>query len=406
MRGSRAFALLVALLVVFATPLSLAVGAEGQEEGEKVLRVLNYSEYIDPEVLKIFEERYGVKVIYDEFEAAEEAWAKLKAGGGGYDLIIIAHSYVRLAIEQGLVQQLDKEKIPNLANLDPVVASHPADPDQGYAVPYMWGTTGIAYVETCVDDPPETWAEFFDPATLEPYKGRVSLLSELTEVVEAAMIALGIDPTVRENWNQENMDKVVQLISRVKPYLAGFYGASQYIPALATEELCMAQAWNGDVMIAAEENENVKFINPRDGAIYWVDYMLIPRDARNVDDAHRFINFLLEPEIAARNAKAVWYAPSIKKELLERYAEEAGDEELKAVLSDPLVYPSGDVKLVPSPVLDREMQALVEDVRVRIMSPVSESTDGAASSLYLGIAVLAVLIAVAAIGLKVIARKR
>ncbi len=403
MSWARAFALVVAALVLAMAPLSLAVSAEGQEE--RVLRVLNYSEYIDPEVLRIFEERYGVKVIYDEFEAAEEAWAKLKAGGGGYDLIIIAHSYVRLAIEQGLVQPLNKDMIPNLKNLDPVVASHPADPNQDYAVPYMWGTTGIAYVKTCVQDPPETWAEFFNPATLEPYKGRVSLLSELTEVIEAGMIALGIDPAERANWNEENMAKVVDLVSRVKPYLAGFYGASQYIPALANEELCLAQAWNGDVMIAAEENPNVGFVNPKDGAIYWVDFMVIPRDAENVEDAHRFINFLLEPEIAARNAKAVWYAPSIKKELLERYAEETGDEELKQLLNDPLVYPSGDVKLVPSPVLDKEMQRLVEDVRVKIMSPVSESTDGAANTLYLGVAALAVIIAVAALALKVLTRR-
>ncbi len=403
MSWARGFALVVAALVLAMAPLSLAVSAEGQEE--RVLRVLNYSEYIDPEVLTIFEERYGVKVVYDEFEAAEEAWAKLKAGGGGYDLIIIAHSYVRLAIERGLVQPLNKELIPNLKYLDTVVASHPADPNQDYAVPYMWGTTGIAYVKTCVQDPPETWAEFFDPATLEPYKGRVSMLSELTEVIEAGMIALGIDPTVRENWNEDTMERVVGLVSRVKPYLAGFYGASQYIPALVNEELCLAQAWNGDVMIAAEENPNVGFINPRDGAIYWVDFMLIPRDAENVEDAHRFINFLLEPEIAARNAKAVWYAPSIKKELLEGYAEETGDEELKQLLNDPLVYPSGDVRLVPSPVLDEEMQRLVEDVRVKIMSPVSESTDGAANTLYLGVAVLAVIIAVAVLAFKVLTRR-
>jgi len=401
-RGARVFALLVAALLV-AAPAVLAVEGEGEE---RVLRVLNYSEYIDPEVLRIFEERYGVKIVYDEFEAAEEAWAKLKVGGAGYDLIIIAHSYVRLAIEEGLVQPLRKELIPNLSNLDPLVASHPADPNQDYAVPYMWGTTGIAYIETCVPNPPETWAEFFDPATLEPYRGRVSLLSELTEVIEAAMIALGVDPTVRENWNRETMERVVELVSQVKPYLAGFYGASQYIPALVNEELCLAQAWNGDVMIAAEENGNVGFVNPRDGAIYWVDFMLIPRDAENVEDAHRFINFLLEPEIAAMNAKAVWYAPSIKKELLERVAEETGDEELKALLQDPLVYPGDDVKLVPSPVLDREMQELVEEVRVKIMSPVSEATDGAANSLYLGVAVLAIMIAVAAIGLKLVARRR
>ncbi|MEB3860568.1 MAG: PotD/PotF family extracellular solute-binding protein, partial [Desulfurococcales archaeon] len=129
-------ALLVLALIGAATIAPIALSQEN------VLKVLNYSEYIDPEVLELFERETGVRVIYDEFEAAEEAWAKLKVGGAGYDLIIIAHSYVKLAIEQGLVKKLDKSKIPNLANLDPVIAGHPADPGQEYAVPYMWGTTG------------------------------------------------------------------------------------------------------------------------------------------------------------------------------------------------------------------------------------------------------------------------
>ena len=223
----------------------------------KTLKVLNYSEYIDPEVLKLFEQETGIKVVYDEYEAAEEAWPKLKAGGAGYDLIIIAHSYVKLAAEKGLIQKLDKTKIPNLENLDPRIASHPADPKQDYAIPYMWGTTGIAYVSTCVDEPPKTWKEFLDPDYLSEYKGKVSLLSEFSEAVEAAMIALGINPADKANWNETTQKLVENLLSEVKPYLAGFYGASQYMPALANEEVCLAQAWNGDVLVVKEENENV-----------------------------------------------------------------------------------------------------------------------------------------------------
>ncbi|MCE4599842.1 MAG: spermidine/putrescine ABC transporter substrate-binding protein [Desulfurococcales archaeon] len=337
--------------------------------GQKELRVLNYSEYIDPDVLKLFEDETGIKVIYDEYEAAEEAWPKLKAGGAGYDLIIIAHTHVKLAVEQGLLRKIDKDKIPNLVNLDPRIASHPADPNQDYAIPYMWGTTGIAYVSTCVDNPPTTWREFLDPEYLKAFDGKVSLLPEFTDVVEAAMIALGIDPSVRENWNSETAARVEELLSAVKPYLAGFYGASEYMPALANEQICLAQAWNGDVLVVQEENENVGYINPSDGAIFWVDFMVIPRDAENIDAAYEFINFLLKPEIAARNVKFVWYAASIKKDLLIRYAENTGDEELLEILNDPAVYPPDDIELVPSPVLDREMSELVEKIRIRVMQP-------------------------------------
>ncbi len=356
-----------AVLILLLAGASLLYMKGGPEE--KVLKVLNYSEYIDREVLKMFEEETGIKVVYSEYEAAEEAWPRLKAGGSGYDLIIIAHTHVRLAINQGVVQKLNKDLIPNLANLDPKVASHPADPNQEYAIPYMWGTTGIAYVSTCVQDPPETWRELLDPDYLSQYDGKVSLLSEFTEVIEAAMIALGIDPSDKANWNEDTAKKVEDLVIKVKPYLAGFYGASEYIPALVNERLCIAQAWNGDALIAQEENGNVEFINPADGTIYWVDFMVIPRDAENVEGAHMFINFLLRPDIAARNVKAVWYAASIKKDLLVQYAEETGDQELLEILSNPAVYPPDNVNLVPSPVLDEEMNRLVEEIRLHILQP-------------------------------------
>ena len=355
-------ALLVLALIGAATIAPIALSQEN------VLKVLNYSEYIDPEVLELFERETGVRVIYDEFEAAEEAWAKLKVGGAGYDLIIIAHSYVKLAIEQGLVKKLDKSKIPNLANLDPVIAGHPADPGQEYAVPYMWGTTGIAYVEGCVDEPPRTWRQLFDPGYVSRYSGRVSLLSEFSEVFEAAMIALGYDPSDRSNWNPEVAREVASLVISVKDYLAGFYGASEYMPALANEQVCIAQAWNGDVLVVREENPRVNYVIPEDGTWFWVDYMLIPKDAENVEAAHKFINFLLDPEIAARNVKFVWYAASVKKELLDSLAEASGDAELLEVLQDPLVYPPSEARLIPSPVLDQEMNRLLEDTRIAVQT--------------------------------------
>ncbi|GBF08975.1 spermidine/putrescine ABC transporter, spermidine/putrescine-binding protein precursor [Aeropyrum pernix] len=379
------------VIVAVLAPLVAAVlmGAAASAS-DRTIKVLNYSEYIDYEVLRIFEERYGIKVVYDEYESAEEAWPYLKAGGGGYDVIIIAHSHVKLAIEQGLVRKLDKSMIPNLSNLDPRIASHPADPTQDYAVPYMWGTTGVAYVEGCVEEPPSTWREFLSKSYLEKYSGKVSLLSEFSEVVEAGMIALGLDPSKRSSWTEENIDRVVELIVELKPYLAGFYGASQYIPGLVNGELCLAQAWNGDALIAADENPEVGYVAPEDGTLFWVDYMVIPRDAHDVEAAHLFINFLLEPEIAAMNIKAVWYAPSIKKELLEPLAE--GDEELREVLDNPLVYPPSNVKLIPSPVLDSEMQSLVEDARSRILASQPSNLD---STLVIVVGVVVLVVAAA-----------
>jgi spermidine/putrescine-binding protein len=335
---------------------------------ERVVRVYNYSEYIDKSVLEDFERETGIKVVYDEYEAAEEAWAKLSVGGGGYDVIVIAHTHVRLAIERGLVRALDKSLIPNIANLDPLVASHPADPRQDYAIPYMWGITGIAYDSRCVEKPPETWREFLDPRFLERYKGRVSLLEEFSDVVEATMIALGYDITDRGSWNERVMREVIEHLRGIKGYLIGFWGAAKYMPALARGELCLAQAWSGDVLVVREENSNVGFVTPKDGAYFWVDFLVIPRDARNVREAHMFIDYLLRPDIAARNVKAVYYSSSVKKSLLEEVAEKSGDEELKAILEDPLVYPPASVKLIPSPVFDEEMLRLITMVHTEVMA--------------------------------------
>ncbi len=362
--GKTIGAVIVLLLIVGAAVYSLKANNGGSQQ---VLHVLNYSEYIDPEVIQQFEKETGIKVVYDEYEAAEEAWPILMAGGKGYDVIITAHTYVGLAAEMGLLTPLNKSLIPNLANLDPRIASHPADPEQRYAVPYMWGTTGIAYVSSCVDNPPRTWSAFLDPDYLSTYTGRVSLLSEFSETIMAAMIALGYDPSVRDNWNDDVMAQVESLLKSLKPYLAGFYGASEYMPGLQTGRLCLAQAWNGDVLVVREENPEVHYVNPDDGAIFWVDYMVIPKDADNVEAAHMFINYLLRPDVMAKNVEYVLYAASIKKDILYDWARQNNDTQLLEILDDPLVYPPPSVHLIPSPVLDEEMSTYVETVRLHVM---------------------------------------
>jgi spermidine/putrescine-binding protein len=231
----------------------------------------------------------------------------------------------------------------------------------------MWGTTGIAYVSSCVPNPPETWAQFLDPGFLSKYKGKVSLLSEFSETVMAAMIALGYNPSVRSDWNWDVMQQVEELLKNDKQYLVGFYGASQYMPALNQSQICLAQAWSGDILVVQEANPDVEYVNPKDGALYWVDFMVIPKNAEHVKLAHEFINFILRPDIAAKNVKYVWYAASVKKNILIEYATEHNDTELLNILDNPLVYPPPTANLIPSPVLDEEMSNMVETVRLHVM---------------------------------------
>lgn len=351
------------LFLVFTSIFASPVLTETKE-----LRVYNYSLFIDKEVLEIFERETGIRVIYDEFEAAEEAWAKLSVGGGGYDVIFIAHTYLRLAIERDLVLELDKGRLPNLKNLDPKIARHPADPENKFSVPYMWGTTGIAYREDCVKEPPRTWKEFLSSDFLSKYRGKVTLLSEFSDVVMASMVAMGYDINNRNEWNDKVMREVIEKVRGIKGYLRGFWGASEYVPALVKGEICLAQAWNGDVLAARKEDERIKYVLPADGTYFWVDFIVIPKGARNVEGAHAFIDFLMRPDIAARNVKAVYYASALKRELLASYAVATGDEELKGVLEGPLVYPPEDVRLIPSPAFDEEMMRMVADVSVEVQA--------------------------------------
>lgn len=352
------------LLLLF-SPILLPVAATERKE----LRVYNYSYFIDKGVLELFERETGIKVIYDEFEAGEEAWAKLQAGGGGYDLIVLAHVYVPLAAERGLILKIERERLKNFKNLDEMVLSHPVSPGGEWGIPYMWGTTGIAYRTDCVKDPPKTWREFLSPDYLRKYSGKVTLLSEFSDVFMASMIARGLDITKRDQWNEKTKNEVVELVRSIRGYLRGFWGASEYVKGLVNGEICLAQAWSGDVLVAKEEaamkgKDVIEYVTPADGTYFWLDYLVIPKGSRNVEGAYLFIDFLLRPDIAGRNIKATYYASAVKRELVEEHAERAGDEELLSMIRGQIVYPPPGTRLLPSPGFDSEMLDLVSRASV------------------------------------------
>jgi len=317
----------------------------------RVLRVYNYSAYIDPEVVKEFEKRYGVEVIYDEYESADEAFAKLKLGGGGYDVIVLTDQYVTQAIKQGLVRPLDKSLIPNLANVDSFFLENHFDPGLKYSVPYGWGTTGIGYNAKFVEEGEiEGYEQLFDTEGFLPkHRGKVSMLEEFIEVVNAAKLYLGIP---LDDWSEEAANRVIELLRRQRVFLAGYYGASIYIPALVQGTLHAAQAWSGDVMQAQSEEENVKYVLPKEGAFIWIDFMTIPSGAREVELAHLWINFLLEREIAAKNTNYTYYPSPLRRELVEDLLD-------PEILENPAVYPPPDAKLVMTePITEEALQVL------------------------------------------------
>jgi spermidine/putrescine transport system substrate-binding protein len=314
-----------------------------------VLAVYNYSYYIDKDLLPEFEKEYGIKVIYQEFESGEEAYAALLRGGGGYDLIVVPDTYLKDVIRKGYVQRIDHGKLSNIGNIDPIFFNNPNDAGLHYSIPYAFGTTGFAVnyyaMKAEVGKRLDSWGDLFDFGILEKMRGKVAMLEEFIEPVMAAKYAMGIDP---DDWSDVAVNKIIDLLKRQKEYIRGYLGISQIVPALAAGELWTSQIWSGDAATARDEfiknageanADKFEYVLPKPVTHRWVDFMVIPRDAKNVEAAYLFIDFLLRPENSARIVKASYYPTPLKMQLLEKYLS-------PDILHDPTVFPPPEAKLI------------------------------------------------------------
>jgi putrescine transport system substrate-binding protein len=242
-------------------------------------------------------------------------------------------------IKAGVFQKLDKSKLPGLSNLDPsVLAKTDAhDPGGDFSVNYMYGTTGIGYNEDAVEErggDVESWDIIFNPDELAKYEDcGVAMLDAPSEIVEVALNYLGYDPdTENTKANQE----ALELLNQIRPYIK-YFDSSQYIDDLANGEICLAVGWSGDVFLAADdaaEDVSVWYSIPNEGTVIWFDMMGIPADAKNVDNAHQFIEYILRPEVVAEITNYVWYS---NPNLVANTTEGLIDPD---ILEDPAIYPT------------------------------------------------------------------
>jgi putrescine transport system substrate-binding protein len=299
---------------------AMLFGVQSVAAEEAVLNVYNWSDYIADEVLDEFRAETGIKVVYDVYDSNEVLEAKLLAGNSGYDLVFpTARPFAQRHIKAGIYQPLDRSQLPNYGNLDPVIMRGLADvdPDNAHLVPYMWGTTSLGrnvdkVRERLGDDAPvDSWALIFDPANAERLAGcGISLLDDPTEVISAALIYLGRDPN---STAKADLDAATALLQQVRPHIRYFH-SSQYINDLANGDLCVAHGYSGDILQArdraaeADNGVDVALTIPREGAILAVDVMAIPAGARHPGNAHRFIDFVLRPEVIAKITDYVSFA--------------------------------------------------------------------------------------------------
>lgn len=311
------------------------------------VRVYNWSDYIAPETLEKFTERTGIDVTYDVYDSNEILDAALLSGRSGYDVVVPSTHYFTRQLKAGVYQPLNHQLLPNLANLNTDLMRNLESIDAGseYSVPYMWGTNGLGYNVERVTDilgddaPVNSWALLFDPAItaqLSEAGCGLSMLDSGSEMLPTAMAYLGLDP---QSENSEDLQAAGELIASVRDDITYFH-SSRYVSDLANGDICVAAGYSGDIFQAAERAEEagrdftIGYSIPQEGAELWFDLMAIPADAPNAENAHAFINFILDPEIAAEISEYVRYAnPNA-----------AADEYLAdELLNDPAIYPSVDV---------------------------------------------------------------
>ncbi|MGM0585018.1 MAG: polyamine ABC transporter substrate-binding protein [Pseudomonadota bacterium] len=346
---------LSALAVLAATP------ALAQEE--PVLNVYNWSDYIAADTIAKFEEQTGIDVTYDVYDSNEVLEAKLMAGSSGYDVVVPTADFMARQIQAGVYQELDKSKLPNLENMDDLIMEKVAafDPDNAHAVVYMWGTTGLGYNADMIaerlgeDAPTDSWDMVFDPEVVSKLEDcGVTMLDAPTEMIPAAMNYLGLDPT---STDPDDIQATEDLLKTVAPHVRYFH-SSQYINDLANGDVCLSVGWSGDVFQArdraaeADNGVTIEYVIPKEGALSWFDMLAIPADAPHPDNAHKFINFIMDAEVTAEITNYVWYANANSASL------PMVDEE---VTSDPGIFPPEEVKekLWVAPVYDARSDRLL-----------------------------------------------
>jgi putrescine transport system substrate-binding protein len=289
-------------------------------DAEKSVNVYNWSDYIDPDVLKDFEKDTGIKVNYEVMDSNELLETKLLAGRTGYDVVVPSASFLARQIKAGIYQKLDKSKLDNLKSLDVDITKRLEvfDPANEHAVNYMWGTSGVAFNEEAIkaampDAPVDSFAMFWDPKVVSKFaKCGVSVLDAPSEVVGTVLIYLGKDANSEK---PEDLAAAEKVLMSVRPYIRKIH-SSAYIEELAGGEICLALGWSGDVLQAksrAEENKKpftIKYNIPKEGGVMFFDNMAIPADASHVKNAHIFINYMLRPEVAAKNSNFISFANS------------------------------------------------------------------------------------------------
>ncbi len=296
---------------------------EGEEDGPETneLHIYNWSDYIAEDVVPSFEKETGIKCTYDTYESNEEMMAKLQVGGGHYDLVVPTGYIVTVLAAQNLLHPLRKKKLTNWGNLHAQFTNPTFDPDNKFSVPYLWGTTGIAYLSDKVNPPPDSWAVFHDTKL----KNKMTMMDDQRDVIGAWLKFRGksLNSTEAADLAQAKTDAL-----QAKALLKAFISAPVK-GQLVSGDVWIAQLWNGDTLQAKAENDKIAYALPKEGAGIWTDSFVIPASAPNKRNAHKFLDYILRPDIATKIADFTGYGIPNTKATPEAPVPYPTDEEMK-----------------------------------------------------------------------------
>ena len=347
--------------------LTLAISVQAAP----TVHIYNWSDYIGQTTLADFEKATGIKPVQDVFDSNETLEGKLLAGRTGYDVVVPSNHFLGKQIKAGAFQKLDRTLLPNYSNLDPALMTRleKNDPGNQYAVPYLWGTNGIGYnvekVKAALGtDTIDSWAMLFEPENIKKLsKCGVAFLDSADEMLPAVLNYMGRDPN---STNPKDYADAEKKLLAIRPYVTYFH-SSKYISDLANGDICVAAGFSGDVFQAKSRAEEagkgveIAYVIPKEGGNLWFDMLAIPKDAKNVKEAHAFINYLLKPEVIAQVSDYVGYANPNPK---------AGELMDQSVRTDAAVYPPQEVldKLYVNSELPPKVQRLMTRSWTKIKS--------------------------------------
>jgi len=286
-------------ILILAALILLSLGLSGCRD-RPTLYVYNWGDYIDESLIAEFEAETKMKVVYDTYATNEDMYVKMKSGGSTYDVIFPSDYMLTRMLEEDMLAKLDLLKIPNAQHIEERFRGLDYDPDNAYSVPYTWGTVGILYNTTMVDEVVDSWDILWDPK----YAKEILMLDSQRDSIAVALLKLGYSINTLD---PHELEEAGELLKEQKPLVLA-YVVDEGQDKMIAGEAALAVVWSGEATNARMENPDLAFAIPKEGTNVWFDVMAVPKDAKNKDGAMRFINFMNDPEIALRNAEYTGYA--------------------------------------------------------------------------------------------------